>query len=138
VQAEAHDEHCQSADRHVDVEDPAPGDRLDEEATEQRPGHRRDREHRSDHAHVLAALARGDDVGDDRLRAHHQPARAHALQRAEGDQLAHRLAQPGQHGAAEEDEDGREEDRLPAIHVAELSVERRGGRGRHEVRGDDP
>ena len=84
------DQHGQRADRQVHVEDPAPGEVVDEEAAEQRPGDRRDGEHRSDQAHVAPALSRRDDVRDDRLRADHQPACADALQRAEADQLSHR------------------------------------------------
>ena len=71
------------SDGQVDVEDPAPREVVDEEAAEQRPGDRRDAEHRADQAHVAAALPRRDDVGDDRLRADHEPAGADALDRAE-------------------------------------------------------
>ncbi len=138
VQAEHDDEHRDDADRHVHVEDPAPRERLDEEAAEQRAGDRRDREHGADQAHVAAALARRHDLGDDRLRADHQAAGAEALQRAEGDQLAHRLAQARQQRAGEEDHDRGQEHGLAPVHVAELSVERRRRRGREQVGGDDP
>ena len=83
VQPQRDDRDGERADRHVDVEDPAPREGVDEEAAEQRPGDRGDGEHRADQAHVAAALARRDDVGDDRLRADHQAAGADALQRAE-------------------------------------------------------
>ena len=126
------------ADRHVHVEDPAPGEAVDEEAAEQRPRDRGDSEHGADQAHVAAALPRRDDVGDDRLRADHQPAGADPLQRAEADQLAHRLREPGEHRAGEEDQDRRQEDRLAPDHVAELAVERRRDRRGEQVRGHDP
>ena len=102
------------ADGQVDVEDPAPGEVVDEEAAEQRAGDRRDREDGADQAHVAAALARRDDVGDDRLRADHESAGADSLQRPEADQLPHRLREAGEHRAGEEDQDRGEEDRLAA------------------------
>ena len=138
VQPEDHDEHRDHADRHVHVEDPAPREGLDEEAAEQRAGDAGDREHGADQAHVAAAVARRDDLGDDRLRADHQPARAEALQRAEGDQLAHRLAQARQQRAGQEDQDRGQEDGLAPVHVAELAVQRRRGRRRQQVGRHDP
>ena len=75
------------ADGQVDVEDPAPAEVLGEEAAEQRPEHAGRAEDRAEQALVLAALARRDEVADDRHRQHHQPAAAEALEGAEGDQL---------------------------------------------------
>ena len=54
------------------------------------------------------------------------------------DQLVHRLAEPGEHRAGEEDEDRGQEDGLAPVHVAELAVDRRRDRRREQVRGDDP
>ena len=82
-----HDER-EHADRQVDVEDPAPGQVVDEEAAEQRADHRRDAEDGAEEALVAAALARRDDVADHGDRDHDQPAAAEPLERAEGDQLA--------------------------------------------------
>ena len=48
VQPRDDDEDGERADRHVDVEDPAPGQVVDEESAEERPGHRSDREDRAD------------------------------------------------------------------------------------------
>ena len=138
MQSGDHDHDRDQPERDVHVEHPAPRDRLDQEAAEQRSGDRGDREHGADQAHVAAAIARRHDVGDDRLRADHQPARAHALQRAEGDQLSHRLAQPGQQRADQEDQDRGQEHRLAAVHVAELSVQRRRRRRGQQVGRDDP
>ncbi len=83
-------------EREVDVEDPAPGEVVDEEASEQRPGDGRDAEHRSEQALVTAALAGGDEVADDGHRDHHQAAAAEALHGSEGDQLRHALRQTAQ------------------------------------------
>src|SRR6266511_1731839 len=48
------DEHHERghADRQVHVEDPAPGEMVDEEPAEQRPGHRGQRQHAADVADV--------------------------------------------------------------------------------------
>ncbi len=138
VQLEDHDQDRDDPDGQVDVEDPAPGELVDAEAAEQRPGHRGDREDGADQPHVAAALPGRDDVGDDRLRAHHEAAGAGALDGAEGDQLHHRLAQAGQHRADQEDDDRGQEDGLAPVHVAELAVDRRRARRGEQVRGDDP
>ena len=124
MEAGGHDHHRDDADGHVHVEDPAPREMGDEEAAEQRAGHRRDREDRADQAHVATALARRDDVGDDRLRADHEAAGSDSLQGAEADQLGHRLREPREHRAGEEDQDRHEEDGLAPVHVAELAVDR--------------
>src|SRR6202012_935176 len=59
--------------------------------------------------------ARGrDDVADDRLGADHETATAQSLNRAERDQLGHGMADPGQHGADEEDHDRGLEEGLAA------------------------
>ena len=138
VKARGHDHHGDDADRHVHVEDPAPREAGDEEAAEQRARDRCDREDRADEAHVPASLARRDDVGDDRLRADHEAAGADPLQRAEADQLGHRLREPREHRAGEEDQDRDEEDGLAPVHVAELAVDRSRDRRGEQVRGDDP
>ena len=97
AEPEDHDQDRERADGHVDVEDPAPGDLVDEEAAEQRSGNRGEGKDSADQAHVAAALPGRDDVGDDRLRTDHQPAGTGALEGAEADQLAHRLAEAGEH-----------------------------------------
>jgi hypothetical protein len=132
-----HDERNQP-DRHVDVEDPAPGQVIDEHPAEQRAHNARHAEDGTEQAHVAAALAGRDDVADDRLGADHQTTAAEALDRAERDELDHGVAEPGQNRAGEEDHDRGLEDRLAPEQVAELAVERgRGGRG-DEVGRDDP
>ena len=85
MEAQRDDRYRERADRHVHVEDPAPGEIVDEEAAEQWPGNRGDREDGADQAHVASALPRRHDVADDRLRADHQAAGADALEGAEPD-----------------------------------------------------
>ena len=125
-------------DRDVDVEDPAPAEVVDEEPAEERPDHGREAEHRTEVALVLAALARRDDVADDREGDDHQAACPEALQRAEADQLRHRLRETAEHRAEQEDDDRALEHPLAPVQITELAVERAGDRGREEVGGDHP
>ena len=131
-------EQRERADRQVDVEDPAPGEVVDEEAADQRPDHRGDAEHRAEHALVLAAVARRDDVADDGDRRHQQAARAEALEAAERDQLGHVLRDAAERGADEEGHDRDLEHDLASVEVAELPVQRAGHRRREQVGGHDP
>ena len=127
-----------AAHRDVDVEDPAPGEGGGDEPAEQRAADGGEHHHHHHVAHVLPALARSHDVAERRHRADHQPAGPQALQRAERDELRHRLRQAGQRRADEEDDDRGDEELLPPVHVAELAVERRGDRGREDVGGHHP
>ncbi len=111
---------------------------VDEEAAEQRADDGRDAEHRAEVALVLAALARRDDVADDRERHHHQSARAEPLQGAEGDQLRHRLREAAEHRPDQEDHDRGLQDALAAVQVSELAVERARDGGGQEIRGHHP
>jgi hypothetical protein len=132
-----HDERNQP-DRHVDVEDPAPGQVVDEHPAEQRAHNARHAEDGTEQAHVAAAFAGRDDVADDRLRADHQTTAAEALDRAERDELDHGVAEPGQNRAGEEDHDRGLEEDLPAVLVAELAPQRGRHGGCQQVRGDKP
>jgi hypothetical protein len=125
-------------DRDVDVEDPAPGEVVDEEPAEERSDHRRDAEDRSEEALVAAAVARRDDVADDREGHHEETAAAEPLQRAERDQLRHVLADPAQRRANQEDHDRALQDELAAEEVAELPVDRPDHRRSQQVGRDDP
>ena len=117
-------------ERQVDVEDPAPAGVVDDEPADQRARDAGEAEHRAEVARVAAPLPRGDDIGDDRLRADHQPAATDALQGPERDELPHVLRQPAQGRADQEHHDREQEDLLAAVEVAELAVDRRrDGRG---------
>ena len=126
------------ADRQVDVEDPAPRQVVGEDAAEQRS---RDAGHDEDHldvALVAAALARRDDIADDRHGQGHEASGARALQRAEGDELAEAAGRAAQRRAGEEDEDRRDEQRLAAEEVAGSTPQRHRDRRAEQVGGDDP
>jgi hypothetical protein len=69
---------------------------------------------------------------------YHQAAGAEALEAAEQHELGHRLRGARQRGARQEDHDRDLEELLAPVHVAELSVERRRGRGGQQVARDHP
>ena len=125
-------------DRDVHVEDPAPGEVVDEEAAEQWADHGRDAEHGAEVALVLAALARWDHIADHGEGHDDQTARSQALHGPKADQLGHVLAEAAERGADQEDHDRGLEHELAAVEIAELAVERAGDRGAEQIRGDDP
>ncbi len=126
------------AEGDVEVEAPAPRHVVGEEAAEQRPGDRGEAEGGADQPHVAGPLPGRHDVGDDRLHADHEAARAEPLEGAEGDEFVHRTGPAREPGAHDEDDDGELEDALAAEEVAELAVDRqRDGRG-EQVGGDGP
>src|SRR4029453_16353858 len=103
------------AEREVDVEDPPPGEVVDEEAAEQRSRDDGDAEHRSEEALVAAAVAWCDEVADDGHRPDDQVAGAEAPNRAERDQLRHGLPRPAQRRADEEDDERDLQDALATV-----------------------
>ncbi len=123
VDEEADKHHPEKADRHVDVEDPAPvrigddeaadrrsEDRADERGHEQ-PGHRRDE---------IAPLDRAQEH-EAPDRHHHRP--SEPLKQTRGDEKAERRRQGAKDRARNEDADGRPEHgaRAPAIATAPLT-----------------
>jgi hypothetical protein len=92
----------------------------------------------AEQALVAAALARRDDVPDDRHRDNDQAAAAEPLHRAEDDQLQHAPGEPAQRGADEEEHERGLQDALAPVHVAELPVDRSHHRRCQQVRGHHP
>src|SRR6266851_2005109 len=122
----------------IDPEHPAPGEIVDEEAAEDRAAHARGCPHAAQVALVTAALARGNDVGDDRLRHADEAAPAQPLQRPGGDELRHVLGDTAQHRRGDENDDGDLQQGAAAIEIAQFAIDRRRrGRGQ-EICGDDP
>ena len=126
------------AERQIDPEDERPVEMLGQKAAEHRPADRGGREHRADIALVAAALARANDVGDDGLRQHHQPAAARPLQRAAEHQGDHARRQRADQRAGDEDDDGDQHHHPPAVNVGQLAVERRHRGGGEQIGGDHP
>jgi hypothetical protein len=80
-------------------------------------------------------LAWRHEIGDGRLRQHHQTAGAEALQAAEQDQPGHRACESAQRRTGDKDQDRDDKEWPPPVHVAELAVKwRRRRRGQHESR----
>ena len=126
------------AERQIDPEDQRPVEMLGEETAEHRPADRRSREHRADIALVAAALTRGDDVGDDGLRQRHQPAPACPLHRAAEHQHGHAGGERADQRAGDENADGDQHQRAPAVNVGQLAVKRRHRGGGEQIGGDHP
>ena len=112
------------ADRDVQPEDPPPGEGVGDPAAEHRAGDAGGGPHARDIGLVSAALARGDDVGDRRLRHDEQSAAADPLQRPEDDELGKALREAAQHRGEDEPDDRRQQQRAPAIKVGKLAVDR--------------
>ncbi len=119
AQGDADHDERDRAERQVDVEDPAPGEVVDEEPAEQRADDRRNAEDGSEEPLVAAAVPRGDDVADRRERGHEQAAAAEPLQAAEDDELGHVLADAAERRTEEEEHDRHLEQRLTPVLVAE-------------------
>ncbi len=93
VQHGGHNEQGHDTERHVDVEDPAPGQVLGEQSAEQGAGNVGDAEDDTEVAHVPPPLPGRDDIAHDGLGPDHQPAGPDALDGPEGDELDHGLGQ---------------------------------------------
>jgi hypothetical protein len=126
------------ADGQVDVEDPAPGKRVGDDAAEEGSGHAAGGEDGAEEALVFAAFARDDEVADGGLREGDESARAESLQRAKEDELEHGGGDAAEDRAEEEDGDGDIVEGLAAVDVAELAVERRADGGGDHEGGDHP
>ena len=130
--------HRDGAERQVDVEDPAPGDEVREEAAEQRADERSEPPHAGDIPLHLRATFEAEEVRDDRHPDRHQGSGAEALQHAERDELHHAAGQPGQRGADEEDHQTREERRPTSEEIGQAAPQRHRNGGRKQEAGEDP
>ena len=144
VQHARDDDDREDPDGHVDEEDPAPardpedGLRPREEPADHGTEHRRGAEHREEVALVAGALPGGDEVTEDRDRERHEATGAEALDAAVDRQLVHRVGGAGQQRAHHEDRDRDQVQRLAAVDVGELAVQRRRDRRGQQVRGGHP
>ena len=142
------------ADRDVDVEDPAPAERVGEPAAERGSKHGGESEHRTHEALVAGALPRLEQVTDDRHTVRHHGAAADALDASEQDELEHLLRSagrrredgveprlacgPGERGSREEERDAAQVEPLAAVEVRQLADDRDSdGRG-ERVDGEHP
>ena len=128
----------QRADRHVDVEHPAPADVLGQPAADDRAEHRPDHHRNAEQRHRRAALFHAVDVEQDALRQRHQGGAEQALQQAEADDLRQRLREAAQHRGDHEAGDRGQQDALAAETVGEVARRRRHDGGRDDVGGQHP
>ena len=131
------DEHADAdegerADRHVDIEDPAPGDVVGQPAADHRAEHRPDHDGDAEQRHRRAALLDVVHVEQEALRKRHERRAEQALHQTERDDLAQRLRDAAKDGRDDETGDGGQEHALAAEAIGEEA-----GRRRHDRRGDD-
>jgi hypothetical protein len=138
VQRALQDDDGRDRDRHADVEAPAPADAVGDHAAEERAGDRAHRHDGAEQAHVAAALAGRDEVGEDDLHEGGHAARAEALQDAAGDEPARRLREAGEDRADRVDHERELHEQLAIHEVGELAPDRGGDRQREQRRRDDP
>ena len=129
---------CSHADRHVDVEHPAPVEVVGEVGADDRADDRRDHDAHAPHRHRLAmALARVD-VEDDRLRQRRQRGAEGALHDAEEHHLLEAEGGAAQRRGGDEAGDADGEQPLAADIVRQPAGDRRGDRLGDDIGGQHP
>ncbi len=128
----------EQAERQVDPENHRPVEILGKETAERRADSARAREHDDEIRVVLGPVLRRRDVGEDGHREEDQTAAAEALHRASEDQHEEARRQRADDRTRQEDGNGREHGRAPAIDVAQLADHRRRRRPGEEIGGRHP
>ena len=111
---------------------------VDEESAEQRADHGRETEHPAEESLIAPALARWDEVADDRNADDDETAAADSLKRAKENELQHALGDAAQHGAHEKDRNRHLQNQFAAVQIAQFPVERTNHGAGQEIRGDHP
>ena len=128
----------QDADRHVDVEDPAPVVGLGQPAAQGRAQDGADHDAHAPHRHRLAVLLLGIRIEQHGLRQRHQRGAEQALHQAEQHHLGQRAGEAAQHRGAGEARDGDLEQPLAAEPRLEEAGDGRGDGGGHDIGGQHP
>ncbi|GBD19156.1 hypothetical protein HRbin27_01660 [bacterium HR27] len=131
-------EQRQQADRHIDIENPAPAPVISDPPAEARSNDRAETEDGGKQPLPLPALGRREQIADDRDRDREERTAAETLQGTEQDELGHRLRHAGQCRANEEDDHAEQEERSPPVDIRKLAVERDSHRRCQHVRSEDP
>jgi hypothetical protein len=137
-QEERADRDRRQADRQVDVEDPPPGEPVDQGAADHRAEGRRQQRGDDQDLVGLDPLGGREHPGDHRHPDRDQHPAAEALQRPERDQLGQRRRHPAQRGRGREQPDRPDQDVAAAEPVAHPAGGGHRHRQRHQVGGHDP
>ena len=138
VEHQPQDDPRDDAERHVDVEDPAPVERIGQPAAEDRPHDRPDHRRHAPHADRLGALFRRIDVEHHRLRQRHQQGAEQALQPARHHHHHQRSGRAAQRRGDGEAADADREQRAAAEPVLEPAGQRRARSPRRGYRRSAP
>ena len=133
-----HHEHGCHPERHIDEKDDPPADLVSQDSAQQRPRHRREHHRHRQIPHVTPPHSRRYQVAHDDHRQSDQSACAHPLESSQQHQLPHLGHEPRQPREDDEDDCCHLVGELAAIDVAELAVDRRDHRERHQIRSHDP
>ena len=128
----------QHADRHVDVEHPAPAVGQGEVAADHRSHDRREHDADRPEAHRPPALVRRESFEHHRLRERHHHAAGEPLDDAEHDQDRERRRQAAEERRRREGEDAPDHQPLAAEVIGEPTGERQDHRVGGEIRGERP
>ena len=124
-------------ERDVEIEHPAPGERIGDVAADKRAGDRRDAPDAAEERLRAGALRQRVELADDRHAQRDDRAGAEALNRPRGDQHDHRGRGARQHRPNEEDDDPSRYMRR-AVEIGEPPPDRHGRRRRQQVGGEHP
>src|SRR5262249_14641345 len=132
-------EEGEDADRYVDEEDPAPGERLGQRAAEHEADRRAaDRDRRPDRKCPGPLLPFVERRRDDRERCRRDERCAEALECAEADQHPRSLRDPVEERRCGEDNEADQEEPLPSQEVARAAAEQEKAGEDERVRVDHP
>jgi hypothetical protein len=133
-----HAQEGDDAQRHIDVEDPAPGEVLGQPAADRRPHHRPQHQGRAPQAHHPRHQPGWKDVEHHRLRQRHQRGGGHPLQQAEEHDLRKAGGDPAQHRGHGEGADRQQEHLLAADLLRHPARQRQRDRRGDDVGGQHP
>ena len=128
----------QQAERHIDEEDPWPGEVVDDEPAEEWADQSGSDEGEGEVADVLAAFARRENVAEDGECESLDRSAAETLDGTERDELAHRLREPAQQRPEDKQAERRLEHEVAPIQIGQLAQQRRTDRRGDDVGGAHP
>ncbi len=133
------DHRCrQDTERQIQVEHPAPRQRVGDIAAHERAGNRRDAPDAAEQRLGACALFERVQFADDRHAERDDGAGTHSLDRAKHDQLRHRCRGAGEGGSRDEDGDAGEIQPAAAVQIGQPPPDRHRRCRRQQVRGEHP